>query len=139
MGGTALKRKARRNKTRVKTRNHILKVQGFKPVIKMVDVEAIKEEFKANSSKKPSKAKVEKAKDEVIVKTLTESTPPAKEAKPVKKEAEKVVTESTAQTAKAKDKKAPAKKPAAKKPAAKKPAAKKEKVAAKAKDVEGKA
>ena len=120
MGGTALKRKARRNKTRVKTRNHILKVQGFKPVIKMVDVEAIKEEFKTKSAAKTSKAKAEKAQEEVVEKTKAKSAPSVKEEKPVEKKEKQVDKESTKQTTEAKVKKAPAKKPVAKK----KPAAK---------------
>ena len=79
MGGTALKRKARRNKTRVKARNHTLKVQGFKPVIKMVDVDAIKEEFKNNPPAKSAKTKADTAKPEV---KAVETKAPAKEKKP---------------------------------------------------------
>ena len=56
MAGTSLKRKARRNKTKVRIRAHKLKVQGFKPVIKMVDVEEIAEGFKTSTTKKPVKA-----------------------------------------------------------------------------------
>lgn len=65
MGGTALKRKARRNKARAKAKNHMIKVQGFKPVIKTVDVEAIKEEFKKKATPAPkAKAKAEDVKEE---------------------------------------------------------------------------
>ena len=42
MGGTVLKRKARRNKLKSKFRKQLIKLQGFKPVIKTIDVEAIK-------------------------------------------------------------------------------------------------
>jgi len=114
MGGTALKRKARRNKTRVKARNHTLKVQGFKPVIKMVDVDAIKEEFKNNPPAKSAKTKADTAKAEV---KAVETKTPVKE----KKEAAKKPAAAKAKEKEVADKspKAEVKKPAAKKTASK--------------------
>lgn len=121
MGGTALKRKARRNKTKVKARNQTMKVQGFKPVIRMVDVEAIKEEFKKNPPAKSAKTKAETPKAEV---EAVETQTPAKEKKaaPAKK-----TTKSEAKKPAAK-KAEPKAETKAKKPAAKKaePKAKKE-------------
>lgn len=76
MGGTVLKRKARRNKTKSRIRKQIIKLQGFKPVIKSIDLEAIKAEFKKNISKTAStKEKVsEKTEDKKAVKkTVIES------------------------------------------------------------------
>jgi len=78
MGGTVLKRKARRNKARAKEKNHLLRIQGFKPVIRTVDVEAIKKEFKNRPSAKAPKAKVEKVAEEVAAKAET----PAKKSEP---------------------------------------------------------
>jgi hypothetical protein len=46
MSVTRLKRKNRKDKSISAIRRQSLKIQGFKPVIKNVDVEAIKEEFK---------------------------------------------------------------------------------------------
>jgi len=46
MAVTRLKRKNRKDKSVSSLRRQSLKNQGFKPVIKNVDVEAIKEEFK---------------------------------------------------------------------------------------------
>ena len=46
MAVTRLKRKNRKDKSISAVRRQSLKIQGFKPVIKNVDVEAIKEEFK---------------------------------------------------------------------------------------------
>jgi hypothetical protein len=46
MAVTRLKRKNRKDKSISAIRRQSLKIQGFKPVIKNVDVEAIKEEFK---------------------------------------------------------------------------------------------
>ncbi len=61
MAVTRLKRKAKRNKTRAAVRQANMKNLNAKPVIKSVDVEAIKAEF-AGKSAAPAK-KVE-AKDE---------------------------------------------------------------------------
>ena len=48
MAVTRLKRKTRRNRMRGGDKNVIIKQLNFKPVIKDVDVEAIKEEFRKN-------------------------------------------------------------------------------------------
>ncbi len=123
MGGTSLKRKARRNKTRVKSRKARIKLQGFKPVIRSIDKEAAKLEF-ANSKAKPTtKAediKVEKiqsvektakaapekevkskATGEAVDKPSTKKTP----AKTAKKAAPKAKKESTPKAKTEKEKK----------------------------------
>jgi len=51
MAVTRLKRKNRKDKAVAAVRRQTLKNQNFKPVIKTVDVEAIKEEFKAKAKK----------------------------------------------------------------------------------------
>ena len=51
MGVTRLKRKNRKDKTKSRVRRQTLKLQNAKPVLKSVDVEKIKEEFKANAEK----------------------------------------------------------------------------------------
>jgi hypothetical protein len=48
---TRLKRKNRKDKSKDAVRRQSLKIQNFQPVIKNVDVEAIKEEFKAKAKK----------------------------------------------------------------------------------------
>ena len=132
MAITRLKRKGRKNKLKSKIRAQKFKVEGFAPVIRNVDVEAIKEEFKA-AAKKPkavaSSAKGEKVEVAAPVEKAAKSAAKAAPAKAV----EKTVAKTKAATPAAKEEKA---KPAAKKkaPAAKKkaPAAKK-KAPAKAK------
>jgi hypothetical protein len=52
MGVTRLKRKNRKDKAKSAVRRQSLKIQNAKPVIKNVDIEKIKEEFKANAGKK---------------------------------------------------------------------------------------
>jgi len=52
MSVTRLKRKNRKDKAKAARRRTALKVQNFKPVSKSVDIEKIKEEFKAKASKK---------------------------------------------------------------------------------------
>lgn len=52
MAVTRLKRKNRKDKSKAAVRRQTLKNQNFKPVMKSVDVEKIKEEFKANAEKK---------------------------------------------------------------------------------------
>jgi hypothetical protein len=52
MAVTRLKRKNRKDKAKSAVRRQTLKIQNFKPVIKNVDVEKIKEEFKAKADKK---------------------------------------------------------------------------------------
>ncbi len=51
MSVTRLKRKGRKDKGKSARRKTDLKIQGFKPVLKTVDVEKIKEEFKAKKAK----------------------------------------------------------------------------------------
>lgn len=50
MAVTRLKRKSRRDRAKSAVRRQTLKIQNFKPVLKMVDVEKIKEEFKAKKA-----------------------------------------------------------------------------------------
>ena len=67
MAVTRLKRKAKRNKARAAQRQASIKRLNSKPVIKQVDVEAIKEEFDKggkSSSKKTKKTKKAKASSE---------------------------------------------------------------------------
>lgn len=52
MAVTRLKRKNRKDKSKSAVRRQSLKIQNFQPVIKSVDVEKIKEEFKAKAGKK---------------------------------------------------------------------------------------
>lgn len=52
MGVTRLKRKVRKDKAKSARRRTDLKNQNFQPIMKSVDVEKIKEEFKAKVSKK---------------------------------------------------------------------------------------
>ncbi len=52
MAVTRLKRKNRKDKAKAAVRRQTLKNQNFQPVMKMVDIEKIKEEFKAKASKK---------------------------------------------------------------------------------------
>ncbi len=49
MSVTRLKRKGRKDKAVAARRRTSLKIQNFKPVAKAVDVEKIKEEFKAKA------------------------------------------------------------------------------------------
>jgi len=50
MSVTRLKRKGRKDKSQSAVRRLSLKNQNFKPVIKNVDIEKIKEEFKAKKA-----------------------------------------------------------------------------------------
>lgn len=52
MAVTRLKRKGRKDKSKSKVRQLTLKNENFKPVLKSVDVEKIKEEFKAKAAAK---------------------------------------------------------------------------------------
>jgi hypothetical protein len=52
MAVTRLKRKNRKDKAKAAVRRQTLKIQNFQPVVKNVDVDAIKEEFKAKGKKK---------------------------------------------------------------------------------------
>lgn len=51
MSVTRLKRKNRKDKAKSARRRQSLKNQNFQPVIKNVDIEKIKEEFKAKAKK----------------------------------------------------------------------------------------
>ena len=50
MAVTRLKRKNRKDKAKAAVRRQSLKLQNFKPVMKTVDVEKIKEEFKGKKA-----------------------------------------------------------------------------------------
>ena len=52
MAVTRLKRKNRKDKAKSAVRRQTLKIQNFQPVIKNVDIEEIKKEFKAKADKK---------------------------------------------------------------------------------------
>jgi hypothetical protein len=52
MAVTRFKRKGRKDKSKASIRRQSLKNQNFKPVIKTVDVEKIKEEFKTKATAK---------------------------------------------------------------------------------------
>lgn len=52
MAVTRLKRKNRKDKAKSAVRRQTLKIQNFQPVMKNVDVEKIKEEFKAKGKAK---------------------------------------------------------------------------------------
>jgi hypothetical protein len=51
MSVTRIKRKLRKDRSKSKVRKLHMQIQGAKPVIRNVDVEKIKEEFKANAAK----------------------------------------------------------------------------------------
>ena len=59
MAVTRLKRKNRKDKAKAAVRRQTLKIQNFQPVMKNIDVEKIKEEFKAKKGQTKS-AKAEK-------------------------------------------------------------------------------
>ncbi len=52
MAVTRLKRKNRKDKSKSKVRRQTLKNQNFQPVIRGVDMEKVKEEFKAKAAAK---------------------------------------------------------------------------------------
>ncbi len=52
MAVTRLKRKNRKDKAKSAVRRQTLKIQNFKPVIKNVDIEEVKKEFKTKAEKK---------------------------------------------------------------------------------------
>jgi hypothetical protein len=52
MAVTRLKRKNRKDKAKAARRRTALKIQNFQPVMKGVDIEKIKEEFKAKAAAK---------------------------------------------------------------------------------------
>ncbi|MEN8251050.1 MAG: hypothetical protein ABFS32_19105, partial [Bacteroidota bacterium] len=78
MAVTRLKRKARRNRLKSKVRAQKMKLEGFVPVIKQVDTDAAKEEFKA----KASKAKPKAVKKEEVAKPAEKAKADTKAAKP---------------------------------------------------------
>ncbi|MEO9477920.1 MAG: hypothetical protein ABJG41_20420 [Cyclobacteriaceae bacterium] len=87
MAVTRLERKGRKNKSRAKARVNTIKRLNSGPVIKNVDIEAIKAEFDKKPAKKsaPKKAAKEEVK-EVVAEAVVEETPkaeaaPAEEAK----------------------------------------------------------
>jgi hypothetical protein len=51
MAVTRLKRKNRKDKAKAAVRRQTLKIQNFQPVMKNVDIKAVKEEFKAKAKK----------------------------------------------------------------------------------------
>jgi hypothetical protein len=104
MAVTRLERKGQRNVAKAKARVKRIKFLSQRPVIKNVDVEAIKAEFAANVAK--AEKKVE-AKAEVAV---VEVEAPAKEKAP--KAEKKVAAKKPAAEKKPAAKKAPAKKKA---------------------------
>jgi hypothetical protein len=50
MAVTRLKRKNRKDKAKAAVRRQTLKIQNFQPVMKNVDIEKVKEEFKAKKA-----------------------------------------------------------------------------------------
>ena len=57
MAVTRLKRKNRKDKAKSAVRRQTLKIQNFQPVIKNVDIEKIKEEFKGGAKTKKADKK----------------------------------------------------------------------------------
>ena len=83
MAITRLKRKGRKNKLKAKIRAQKFKVEGFAPVIKNVDVEAITASFSTATKKsKPAPKKAEEPKEEVVAEAAVVEE--VKEAKPKK-------------------------------------------------------
>jgi len=106
MASQKLKRKALRNRVKAKVRIQNIKALQSKPVLKNVDIEALKADFK----KKPAK-KEEVAQPVSEIPVVVEEKAPAKEKAAAKPKAKK--SEVTAEVAEEKPK-------AKKKPAAKK-------------------
>lgn len=83
MAVTRLKRKGKRNKAVAKKKNAAIKLLNDTPVIKKVDVEKIKEEFKdLLKDEKPAKKKAAPKKKAEV----KEETPEAKVEAPAKEE-----------------------------------------------------
>jgi hypothetical protein len=82
MAGTSLKRKARKNRVVAKKRVTNIQRLQQQPVIKNVDIEAIKAEFEQAGKKKPAEKKEETAKAD-----KKEEAPKAKKAAAPKKKA----------------------------------------------------
>lgn len=97
MAVTRLKRKAKRNKVKAKVRQESIQRLNSKPVIKSVDVEQIKEEFK-KGSKGTAKADTKKA-DTKKEEAKAEAKAPAKEAKAEKAEEPKAEKKETKKAA----------------------------------------
>jgi hypothetical protein len=91
MAVTRLERKGRKNKARAKARVKRIKLLNQRPVIKNVDVEAIKAEFAKNLAAKSSKketAPVAEVATEAVTEEVTvvaEEAPKAKKKAPAKK------------------------------------------------------
>ncbi len=83
MAVTRLERKGRKNKARAKARVKRIKSLNFAPVIKNVDVEAIKAEFAKKGAK--AETKVEPAETEPVVEAAIEEKPEAAVKKPATK------------------------------------------------------
>ncbi len=116
MAVTRLERKGRKNKAVAKKRKGVIKHLTAKPVLKNIDIEAVKAEFEKKGAVKSAPKKEEKPKAEAK----------APEVKEVKTEKAKTV-EATPEVKEKKETKAKAEpKTEAKKKAEKKPAAKKE-------------
>lgn len=84
MAGTSLKRKARKNRVVAKKRVDNIQRLQQQPVIKNVDIEAVKAEFEKADKKKPAAKKEDTAKAE-----KKEEAPKAKKAAPKKAAAPK--------------------------------------------------
>ena len=72
MGSQKLKRKALRNRVKAKVRIQNIKDLQAKPILKNVDIEALKEEFKKKPVKKAESVKAEVA--EVKVEKVVEAS-----------------------------------------------------------------
>lgn len=94
MAVTRLERKGRKNKNVAKKRVNTMKRLSTKPVIKNIDIEAIKAEFESGAAK-PAKAKKAKA-------------PKAKAAEPVEEVKAEAAEETKAPEAEAATEEAPA-------------------------------
>ena len=98
MAVTRLKRKAKRNKTRARVRQETIQRLNTKPVIKSVDVEEIKEEFKkgskgsAKADTKKEEAKAEKKEAKAPAKKEKAEAKKSEEPKAEKKEAKKAAS-----------------------------------------------
>ncbi len=91
MAITRLERKGRKNKSRAKARVATIKRLSSTPVIKNVDIEAIKASFeKPAAEKKAPKAKAEKAeaKEEVVAEEKPKAKTPKKAAKKAEEKTE---------------------------------------------------
>ena len=94
MAVTRLERKGRKNKAVAKKRVNTMKHLSSKPVIKKIDVEAIKAEFEANAAEAPKK-KAPKAKAKKAAKA--EAPAPAEVEAKVEDTAEAKVEEAPAE------------------------------------------